>query len=120
MACRCTRLPHRISRAYSVSSSGPRTLRTCVDPIAGLMVRRIYPRLPSRVDTDPPGCRHVLVEQLGHVDGRVGLPPGPGHGEQLAELDLRGPLGLAGLAEPDLPAGERVGSGAHRGAPGPT
>jgi hypothetical protein len=44
------RLPHRISRAYNVSSSGPRTLRTCVDPRAGLMVRRIYPRLLSRVD----------------------------------------------------------------------
>jgi hypothetical protein len=57
--CRCSvkglpvhaRLPDRISRAYSVSSSGPRTLRTCVDPMAGLMVRRICPRLLSRVDT---------------------------------------------------------------------
>ena len=29
------RLPHRIGRAYSVSSSGPRTLRTWVDPGAG-------------------------------------------------------------------------------------
>ena len=48
------RLPHRISRAYNVSSSGPRTLRTCVDPRAGLMVRRIYPRLLSRVDTSHP------------------------------------------------------------------
>jgi hypothetical protein len=36
------RFPHRISRAYNVSSSGPRTLRTCMDPRAGLMVRRIY------------------------------------------------------------------------------
>jgi hypothetical protein len=34
-----------------------------------------------------------------------------GHREQLAEFDLRGLLGLACLAEPDLPAGERVGSG---------
>jgi hypothetical protein len=53
------------------------------------------------------GCRHVLVEQLGHGDGGIGLPPGLRHREQLAELDLRGPLGLACLAEPDLPAGER-------------
>jgi hypothetical protein len=36
---------------------------------------------------------------------------GVGHREQLAEFDLRGLLGLACLAEPDLPAGERVGSG---------
>jgi hypothetical protein len=46
------RLPHRISRAYSVSSSGPRTLRACVDPRAGLMVRRLsragVPPRPAR------------------------------------------------------------------------
>ena len=30
-----------------------------------------------------------------------------------------GPLGLACLAEPDLTAGERVGSGVHLGVPGP-
>jgi hypothetical protein len=34
-----------------------------------------------------------------------------GHREQLAEFDLRSLLGLAYLAEPDLPAGERAGSG---------
>jgi len=45
----------------------------------------------------PPGCRHVLVEQLGHGDIRVRLPPGLGHREQLAELDLRGPLGVTFL-----------------------
>ena len=42
------RLPHRISRAYSVSSSGPRTLRACVDPRAALMIQRMYPRLLPR------------------------------------------------------------------------
>jgi hypothetical protein len=41
-----------------------------------------------------------------------------GHREQLAEFDLRGLLGLACLAEPDLPAGERVGSGVYLGASG--
>ena len=72
------RLPHRISRAYSVSSSGRRTLRTCVYPMSGLMVRRIYPRLLSGW-TRPTRLLHVLVEQLGHGDGRVGLPPGLGY-----------------------------------------
>src|SRR5271165_4367551 len=43
---------------------------------------------------------------------------GVGHREQLAEFDLRGLLGLACLAEPDLPAGERVGSGVYLGASG--
>jgi hypothetical protein len=37
----------------------------------------------------------------GHGDVGVGLPPGPGHREQLAQLDLRGPFGLARRAEPD-------------------
>ena len=45
-------------------------------------------------------------------------PPGLGHREQFAELDLRGPFGLACPAEPDLPAGERVGSGVYLGTPG--
>src|SRR5579863_1145793 len=42
---------------------------------------------------------------------------GVGHREQLAELDLRGPFVLACLVEPVLPAGGRVGSGVHLGAP---
>jgi hypothetical protein len=48
------RFPHRIRRAYKLSSSGPRTLRTCMDPRAGLIVRRMYPRLLSRVDRSHP------------------------------------------------------------------
>jgi hypothetical protein len=32
----------------------------------------------------PPGNRHVLVKQLGHGDGRVGLPSGTGERQQLA------------------------------------
>ena len=55
------------------------------------MVRRMYPRLLTPGGHVPPGCRHVLVEQLGHRDVRVGLPPALGHREPLAELDLRGP-----------------------------
>ena len=35
------RLPHFCRRAYRLSSSGPRTLRTSFDPSAGLMVRRM-------------------------------------------------------------------------------
>src|ERR1035438_7406109 len=38
--------------------------------------------------------------------------------KQLAQFDLRGPLGPAGLAEPDLPARQRAGSGVHLHAPG--
>ena len=33
------RSPHRCSRAYSMSSTGPRTLRSSIDPRAGRMVR---------------------------------------------------------------------------------
>jgi len=36
----------------------------------------------------PPGRRHVLIEQLGHGDVRVGLPPGLGHREQLTRLGV--------------------------------
>ena len=36
----------------------------------------------------PPGPRHVLIEQLGHGDVRVGLPPGLGHREQLTRLGV--------------------------------
>jgi hypothetical protein len=66
------------------------------------MVRRMYPRLLSGYV--PPGCQHVLVEQLGHGDGRVGPPSRYGLLEQLAELDLGGPFGLTCPAQPDLAA----------------
>ena len=112
------RLPHRISRAYSVSSSGPRTLRTCDGPEGGLDGPADVPEVALPGGHVPPGCRHVLVEQLGHGDGRVGLASRYGLRQQLAELDLRGPLGLACLAEPDLPARQRVGPGVHLHAPG--
>ena len=69
------RLPHRISRAYSVSSSGPRTLRTCVDPIAGLMVRRIYPRLLSRVDTSHPAVDTYWSSSWATVTAESGWRP---------------------------------------------
>jgi hypothetical protein len=66
----------------------------------------------------PSGCQHVLVEQLGHGDGRVGLASRCGLLDQLAELDLRGPFGLACLAEPDLAARQRIGPGVYLHAPG--
>jgi hypothetical protein len=62
------RLPHRISRAYSVSSSGPRTLRTCVDPRAGLIVRRIYPK--SRVGRWGSNPRPADYEKYGPAHHR--------------------------------------------------
>ena len=67
----------------------------------------------------PPGDRDVLVEQLGDGDVRVGLPSCPREREQLAELDLRLDLGLAGLPEPDLAAGQRVLPGVYLGTPRP-
>ena len=69
------RLPHRISRAYSVSSSGPRTLRTCVDPMAGLMVRRMYPRLLSRVDTSHPAVDTYWSSSWATVTAESGWRP---------------------------------------------
>jgi hypothetical protein len=65
----------------------------------------------------PPGDRNVLVEQLGHGDVRVGLTSCPREREQPAELDLRLYLGLPGLPEPDLAAGQRVLPGVYLGAP---
>jgi ATP/maltotriose-dependent transcriptional regulator MalT len=64
--------------------------------------------------------RHMtdLVEQLGHGDIRVGLASRRGLLEQLAELDLRDPFGLACLPQPDLTARQRVGPGVHLHAPG--
>ena len=69
------RLPHRISRAYSVSSSGPRTLRTCVEPIAGLIVRRMYPRLLSRVDTSHPAVATYWSSSWATVTAESGCRP---------------------------------------------
>ncbi len=67
----------------------------------------------------PLGDLRIPVEQLG--DGRTGLGLAPGRDllEQLAELDLRGNLGLAGLPEPDLAACQRVLAGRIPDAPGP-
>jgi hypothetical protein len=50
--------------------------------------------------------------------GDAWLTPRRGLLEQLAELDLRGPFGLAGLAEPDLAARQRIDPGVHLHAPG--
>jgi hypothetical protein len=59
----------------------------------------------------PPGRWHVLVQQLRNCGVCLWLPAGRGLLEQLAERDLRGPLGLAGSPQPDLPARQRVGPG---------
>src|SRR6516162_9310687 len=53
----------------------------------------------------------VPVNQLRHGSVRLGLAARCGLLEQLAELDLRGPFGLAGLPQPDLTARQRVGAG---------
>src|SRR5271165_11259 len=66
----------------------------------------------------PPGCRHVLVEQLGHGDGRVGLASRYGLLQQLAELDLGRPFGLTCPAQPDLSARQRVDPGVYLHTPG--
>ena len=69
------RLPQRISRAYNESSRGPRTLRTCVDPRAGLMVRRMYPRLLSRVDTSHPAVDTYRSSSWATVTPESGCRP---------------------------------------------
>ena len=69
------RLPHRISRTYSVSSNGPRTLRTCVDPRTGLMVRRMYPRLLTRVDTSHPAVNTYWSSSWATVTAESGCRP---------------------------------------------
>jgi hypothetical protein len=66
-----------------------------------------------------PGDRQVLVEQFGDGEVRVRLPPGPRELEHLAELDLRLDLGLAGLPELELAAGQRVLPGVYPGTPRP-
>jgi hypothetical protein len=72
--------------------------------MAGLMVRRMYPRLLARGGQIPPGGRKVLVEQLSHGDAGVGLPSGPRKRKQLTQLYLGVEFALAGLPEPDLAA----------------
>jgi hypothetical protein len=67
----------------------------------------------------PPRDRNAPVEQLGDGDLRVGLPPCPGEYEQPAELDLRLDLGLAGLPEAELAAGQRILPGVRLGTPRP-
>jgi len=77
-------------------------------PCATVVSRSLSPEVALPGRHIPPSCRDVLVEQLGHGDGRVGLASRCGLREQPAELDLRGPFGPACLAGPDLPVGDRV------------
>ena len=69
------RLPHRISRTHNVSSSGPRTLRAYMDPRSGLMVRRIYPRLLTRVDTSHPAVATYWSSSYATVTPESGWRP---------------------------------------------
>jgi hypothetical protein len=64
--------------------------------------------MPS-ASTDPSRHRHILVHELGH--DRVGpwLAASLRLLEQLAELDLRRPFGLAGFPQPDLAARQWIG-----------
>jgi len=66
-------------------------------------------RLPGR--QVPVGDLGVPVHQLRHSGVRLGLAPRRGLLEQLAELDVRGPFGLAGLPQADLPARQRISPG---------
>ena len=57
------------------SSTGPRTLRTCMVPSAGLIVRRIYlAALTGR--QIPLGHLHILIEQLDDCRAPLRLAPG--------------------------------------------
>jgi hypothetical protein len=76
-----------------------------MDPKAGVMVRRMYPRLLSCMDRSS-----RLVDSLGEGDGRAGLPPIVGQREQLPQLELRIAFGLACLPQPDLAACQRAGT----------
>jgi hypothetical protein len=66
---------------------------------------------PTRVDDPWEAAVHRIRARrppivTGQVNAVAAAAPGLGHREQLAELDLRGPFGLARLAEPD-PRGQR-------------
>ena len=63
-------------------------------------------RLPGR--QVPVGDLGVPVHQLRHGGVRLGLAASRGLLEQPAELDLRGPFGLAGLPQADLPVNGSV------------
>jgi hypothetical protein len=60
----------------------------------------------------------VPVHELGRGGVCLGLASRCGLLEQLAELDLRRPFGLAGLPQPNLAARQRIGPGVHLHAPG--
>src|SRR6266704_3603833 len=66
-------------------------------------------RLPGR--QVPVGDLGVPIHQLRHGGVRLGLAPRRGLLEQLAEFDLRGPFGLTGLPQADLPARQRISPG---------
>jgi hypothetical protein len=112
------RLPHRISRAYQRVQQWAADLADLRGPEGGFDGPADIPEVAHPGGYVPPGCRHVLVEQLGDGDVRVGLPPGLGHREQLAELDLRRPFGLTCPPQPDLTARQRVDPGVYLHAPG--
>jgi hypothetical protein len=68
------------------------------------MFRCSVKRLPAHLGSlagrqVPRGDFGVAVHQLGHGDVRLGLAPFAGLLEQLAQLDLHGPLGLARLPD---------------------
>jgi len=73
------------------------------------MVRRIYPGLLSWVDTSHPAV-DILLEQLGHGDIGVELPPGLSHRGAACRFD-RAPARSFMSFGSDLPVGERPGSG---------
>ena len=66
-------------------------------------------RLPGR--QVPVGDFDIPVHQLRHGGVRLGLAASRGLLEQLAELDLRGPFGLTGLPQADLPTRQRISPG---------
>ena len=66
-------------------------------------------RLPGR--QVPVGDLGVPIHQLRHGGVGLGLAASRGLLEQLAELDLRGPFGLTGLPQADLPTRQRISPG---------
>jgi hypothetical protein len=75
-----------------------------VDPNAGLMVQRIYPRLVFRVDSPTRRVDTYWSSSRGYGSVRVGLASRGSLLEQLAELDLCRSFGLACLPQPDAMA----------------